>query len=73
MMVPSFRFANLVIDMLRKGVNPKIIGKNGTAWPIFGDEVEKVFKTKEAFQLCQEFSISIHYSTEDINCTGQWL
>ena len=65
MIVPSFKYPDLAVPMMEKGINPHVIayiGKN------YVDEYPSGFESEEAKKLLASFPRSIHFSIEDINC-----
>ena len=65
MMVPDFEYPDLVVPMMKKGINPHVITYDGNS-PF--DRNQSSFKSDEAKQLLAQFPRSIHFSIEDINC-----
>ena len=65
MMVPAFKYPDLAIPMMEKGINPNVIAYDGNnSIDIFPSS----FKSEEATKLLARFPRSTHFSIEDINC-----
>ena len=65
MMIPQFKYEDLSIKMMEKGINPNIIDYTGYS------QVQRYpdsFKSKESQELLKKFQKSIHYSINDIKC-----
>ena len=65
MMIPHFKFPDLSITMMRRGINPYVIAHDG--W----SEIQRYpfnFKSEESNTLLGKFPKSIYYSLEDIYC-----
>ena len=65
MIVPDFKYPDLAVPMMRKGINPHVIDYKGDTQI---DIYPASFKSERAKQLLAQFPTSIYYSTEDINC-----
>ena len=70
MMVPSFKYSELAVQMMTKNVNPHVIAYNGKS---SSENYQSSFINKEARKLLAEFQRSIHFSIEDINCDDTCL
>ena len=66
MMIPDFRFPDLSIQMMKKGINPYVISYSDNNSI---DLYPSSFESEEAKQLLKPFPRSVHFSVEDINCT----
>ena len=65
MMVPDFRWPDLAIKMMEKGINPHIIDH----WGLNQIKMfRSSFQSEEAKSLSSQFSRSVHFSIEDIHC-----
>ena len=65
MMVPDFRWPNLAVQMMKRGINPRIIDQFGfTRVRMFRSS----FQSEEAKSLLSQFSRSVHFSIDDIHC-----
>ena len=65
MMVPEFKYPDLAVSMMNKGINPNVISFTGDSQI---DIYPSSFESEEAKQLLAQFPLSIHFSVEDINC-----
>ena len=65
MAVPDFKYPDLAVPMMEKGINPHIIAYNGEKYI---DMFPSSFQSKEAKRLLDKFPRSIHFSIADINC-----
>ena len=65
MVTPLYRYPKLVVPMLKKNLNPKVIEYCGAGNL---DAFKTNFATKKASELLNTFPRSIHYSLEDIEC-----
>ena len=64
-MVPDFRWPNLAVQMMKRGINPRIIDQFGfTRVRMFRSS----FQSEEAKSLLSQFSRSVHFSIDDIHC-----
>ena len=66
MMVPDFSFPDLALQMMEKGINPKVISWSGNS-RIDLDPLS--FASEEAKQLLFQFPRSTHFSIDDITCS----
>ena len=65
MIVPEFKYPDLTIQMMEKGINPYVICYNETNRI---DDNPASFKNEKAKCLLATFPRSVHFSIEDINC-----
>ena len=65
MMVPAFKYPDLAVPIMKKGINPHVISYSGNSQI---DDYPARFKSDEAKQLLAQFPRSIHFSIEDIKC-----
>ena len=65
MLIPFFKYPDLAIQMMKKGINPYAIYYNGYNQI---DVHPSSFKSEEAKQLLRQLPRSVHFSVEDINC-----
>ena len=65
MMIPAFKYPDLAIQMMKKGINPHIISYFGNSQIALEPSS---FVSEEAKQLLTMFPRSVHFSVEDINC-----
>ena len=65
-MVPVFQYPDLSIIMMKEGINPHIIDYTGISQI---DVNLSSFESEEAKQLLAQFSRSVHFSIDDINCS----
>ena len=65
MMVPAFKYPDLAVPMMKKGINPRVIAYSGDSQI---DIYPSSFNSEEAKQLLSQFPRTIHFSIEDINC-----
>ena len=63
MMVPDFKYPDLAIPMMEKGINPNVITYSGDSQM---DLNPSSFESEEAKKLLAQFQRSIHFSIEDI-------
>ena len=61
MIVPAFEYPDLKRKMMVKGINPYIIDYSGRSEPVFWDNMISY--------ICNQFSRSVHFSFEDIDCS----
>ena len=72
MMVPSFKFPDLTVPMMNNDINPYVISHTGKSQL---DDYSTNFASPETTQLLNRFKTtdgqvkSVHFSTEDIDCT----
>ena len=65
MMVPTFKYPDLTIQMMEKGINPYVICYDGTNQI---DSNSASFDNENAKRLLATFTRSVHFSIEDICC-----
>ena len=65
MMIPFFEYPDLAIPMMKKGINPLVIGPAGKRRC---DMQPSSFQSEEAKELLAQFPNSIHFSIENIRC-----
>ena len=65
MLVPSFVYPSLSIQMMENGINPHVIAYDGDSQV---DAYPSSFKSEEAKRLLETFPRSVHYSIADIEC-----
>ena len=65
MVVPDFKYPDLAVPMMKKGINPHIISHIGISRI---DMFPSSFKSEVAKQLLAQLPRSIHFSIEDIKC-----
>ena len=65
MIVPAFKYPDMAVPMLKKGINPHVIDCEGYSSV---DLYPSSFKSEETKQLLAQFLRSIHFSIEDICC-----
>ena len=65
MMVPQFKYPDLAITMMMKGISPYVIDCYGNSQVVF---YPSSFKSEEAKSLLAKSPRSIHFSIEDIEC-----
>lgn len=65
MEVPDFRWPDLAVKMMKKGINPHVIGSMGLSRV---QQSPSSFQSEEAKSLLSQFSRSVHFSIEDIHC-----
>ena len=68
MMVRDFKNPKLAIQMMKMGINPKVIDCNGKSQI---DYYPSSFNSEEAKRLLDTFPRSIHYSIDDIECPAE--
>ena len=66
MMVPDFKYPELTIQMMTKGVNPLVISNDGRSQIDYNPHS---FESDEAKRLLSQFPRSIYFSIEDIYCS----
>ena len=64
-MIPQFKFNNLAVKMMQKGINPNVIDYTGYSRAEINPSS---FRTEESKNCLSRFSRSIHYSIKDIIC-----
>ena len=65
MLTPEFKYHDLAVAMMKKGINPNVIAYTGLNSI---DMYPSSFKSKEAKKLLAQFPRSIHFSIENIKC-----
>ena len=65
MMTPSFKYQDLSLKMMQRGVNPNIVAYDGDSEL---DDHPSYFENDDIKKLLSKFSKSIYYSIEDIIC-----
>ena len=65
MMVPFFTYPDLAIRMMEKGINPHVSAFYGSSQLEY---YPSSFQNDKAKLLLSQFSRSVHFSIEDINC-----
>ena len=65
MNVSSFKYPDLAVPMMRKGINPHVINYDGISEI---DRNPSSFESEEAKELLAQFPRSVHFSIEDISC-----
>ena len=65
MMVPDFTWPDLAVQMMKRGINPRIIDQFGFSRVRM---FRSSFQSEEATSLLSQFSRSVHFSIEDIHC-----
>ena len=70
MKYPDFKFSELSIEMMLKDINPFIISDDGTSAI---DQYPSGFENNDAKGILAQYSRSIHYSIENINCGDDCL
>ena len=65
MTVPEFKYPDLAIKMMAKGINPHVISISGFSGI---DLNPSSFESEEAKKLLAQFPRSVHFSIDDINC-----
>ena len=65
MMVPTFDYPNLAVQMMKMGINPHVINYEGYSQV---DYNPSSFESEEAKVLLSKFPRSVHFSIKDIKC-----
>ena len=63
--VPEFRFPEFSVQMMEKGINPKVIDDTGYSQI---DDFPSRFENEQSAEFLSNFKNSIHFSIEDISC-----
>ena len=66
MMVADFKYPDLAIQMMEKGVNPFVINYDGNS---LIELYPSSFKSEESKRLIAKFPRSVHFTIDDINCS----